>query len=89
MTLNSYSVTLKNTLSIDTRTECIWMWNTGNFHAGAQLNDKFYSMMLIKNDLYGLVDYMGLVDWAYKYMSKKPHCKERTRLFNLAEKKAW
>lgn len=44
-------------------------------------------MKLIKNDLYGLVDYTGLVDWAYVYMSKKPHCKERTRLFNLAGKK--
>lgn len=47
----------------------------------------FTGMKLIKNDLYGLVDYTGLVDWAYVYMSKKPHCKERTRLFNLAGKK--
>lgn len=53
-----------------------------------RLNDKFYSMKLMKNYLSGLVDYIGLVDWAYKYMSKKPHCKERTRLFNLLEKKA-
>lgn len=30
-------------------------------------------MKLMKNDLYGLVDYIGLVDRAYKYMSKKPH----------------
>lgn len=48
----------------------------------------FTGMKLIKNDLYGLVDYTGLVDWAYVYMSKKPHCKERTRLFNLAGKKS-
>lgn len=27
------------------------------------LSDKFYSMKLMKNDLYGLVDYTGLVDW--------------------------
>lgn len=44
-------------------------------------------MKLTKNDLYGLVDYTGLVDWAYIYMSKKPHCKERAGLFNLAGKK--
>lgn len=30
-------------------------------------------MKLMKNDLYGLVDNIGLVDKAYKYMSKKPH----------------
>lgn len=45
-------------------------------------------MKLMKNDFYGSVDYIGLVDWAYVYMSKKPHCKERMRLFNLAEKKS-
>lgn len=48
----------------------------------------FASTKLTKNDLYGLVDYIGLVDWAYTYMSKKPHCKERARLFNLAGKKS-
>lgn len=41
----------------------------------------------MKSDVYGLVDYIGLVDWAYKYLSKKPLCKERTRLFKLAGKK--
>lgn len=39
------------------------MWNTGDFHAGAQrLKDKFYGVKLMKNYLYELVDYIGLVD---------------------------
>lgn len=36
-----------------------------------RLNDKFYSMKLMKNDFSGLVVYIGLVDWAYKYTGQK------------------
>lgn len=63
------------------------IWGIFTQEHNQSLNDKLYSMKLIKIDLYGLMDYIRLVDWAYKYMSKKPHCKERRRLFNLLEKK--
>lgn len=77
------------------------MWNTGDFHAGAQrLKDKFYSVKLMKNYLYELVDYIGLVDSAYVHMSKnlivkkedfptlleKKHCKKQCQDVDIRKK---
>lgn len=37
----SIPASVKNTLGVDSRTECRWMWNTVDFHAGAQSKFKW------------------------------------------------
>lgn len=52
-----------------------------------RLNDKFYSMKLMKNDLSGLMVYIGLVDWAYKYTGQKSLIVKKEQDFSTCWKK--